>query len=66
MSRHSGRCDYAQQPVPDDPECYCPGPGEQPLSCGHVREEEHLYNCRDHDRELYVETLHWGTQEEEY
>lgn len=44
---HNGRCDYAQRPIPEDPECYCPGPGEQPLPCGHLREEEHIYQCAE-------------------
>lgn len=44
---HSSRCDYAQNPVPEDPECYCPGPGDHPLSCGHYPEEEHIYQCAE-------------------
>lgn len=49
MSDHAWNCDYAQDPVPENPECYCPMPGEERLPCGHLREEEHLYECASLD-----------------
>lgn len=49
--QHHWKCDYAQSPIPADPECYCPGPGEQRLPCGHIPEEEHLYECGEYENE---------------
>ncbi len=40
MNGHLPRCHFSQDPVPVDPECYCPTGAEEAsrLTCGHMPE----------------------------